>query len=122
MVKLVLLSIDRSTFMLHHNHGNDLAVSAAIVQLWSPYAETDLECFTCGQSAPFPPFSMVLPEYDPRYAANKLIVAPLCDQCRDIKPPALRFSRCITILKKMAKARGHPVAFHQLKHNQPHPT
>ena len=123
----VLLSIDRATFMRMHKRApeNDPAVVAPLAKLWEPYAETALECFTCGAAdiQPRPVFLMVLPEYIARFAATKLIVAPLCLACRDIQPPQRRFARCLTILKRMAKARdGKGVAFARLPINQPHPT
>ena len=84
--KLVLLSVDRAALMKLHTSGHDPEVSSAIVKLWEPYASDSLECFLCGLESGFPPFSMVLPEYDPRFAATKLIVAPLCERCRDLSP------------------------------------
>jgi len=128
---LTLLSIDRAAFMRIHKrveHG-ELEAALAVAKLWADYPPAaELECFLCSKpcgNADYPlapPFSIVLPEYDPRFTASKLIAAPLCLSCAAIKPPALRFARCLSLLKKMAKARGKPVAFHQIKHHQPHPT
>ena len=119
---LVLLSIDRAAFMKLHTSGHDPEVSSTIVDLWEPYFSDLLECFLCGLETGFPPFSMILPEYDARFAASKLIVAPLCERCRDLKPPALRFSKCLTLLKKLHKARtGKSIVFQNIDHRQPHP-
>ncbi len=52
------------------------------------------------------PFSMILPGIRSALCLDLgLIVAPLCAACRDIQPPQARFARCLTLLKKMAKAR-----------------
>src|SRR5438067_10467533 len=106
---LVLLNLDRADFEATHKAGRrgDKEAARELDTLWRDYADTPLDCFTCGKPSKWPPHSMILPERD---SATKLILAPLCADCAAL-PQQLRLHRCLQILRTMWSRSGKQCHF-----------
>ena len=70
---------------------------AALANLWNDYREQAIHCFLCQKRVAFPPFSQILPETGD---GSKIVIAPICPQCHAM-PSALRFNKCLALVKEM---------------------
>jgi hypothetical protein len=120
MSQLVLLSIERATFLALDRamQQGDAEAAQFFTGLWDAYKEQEFECFLCAGQAPHPPFSLFVPDPEDK-AQTKLLVRPLCLPCRDL-PRQLKMARVFRLLKKMYKSRhpGKVLAFHFLGKQQ----
>jgi hypothetical protein len=84
----------------------DPAAYEFFATLWKDYLP-NLGCFLCDAQVEAIPFTEILPERD---KPDKLIATTLCADCRRLAP-MLRWSRCLTLLRKMWSSKGKQLHF-----------
>ena len=114
---LVLLNVDRETFLPLHERAEtgDLEAAAAIENLWIDHRDDiiDCECFLCASPlSEWPPRSLIVPDYQPANTKAKgspgkaqLIVMPLCTNCFEL-PKMRRWGRALKLLRAMWSVRA----------------